>query len=179
MIAIEGYVWCHEHGCIHDDDEDPYGLGTPECDRIDHDPVYMKEQKMSITKPQAKDMADEIMAVRDRLMVLYPDTDEEQQTLLKVRDRITAIVDEMEEPKPKPASKPRVQRRTDSTSTEIGAAIREKRQDLGMSRKDLAEKAGISVVSLRKIELGETKRPHGKTLNAIEGVTGTALPRDK
>ena len=37
---VEGYVYCLEHGGIHDDTTDPYRYGEPDCKRSEHRPVY-------------------------------------------------------------------------------------------------------------------------------------------
>jgi hypothetical protein len=42
---IDGVVYCLDHGCVHDDSTDPYGMGYPECRREEHRPVYWRARK--------------------------------------------------------------------------------------------------------------------------------------
>jgi hypothetical protein len=41
--AVSGYVWCDEHGGIHEDTDDPYNFGRPDCAESDHMPVYVRK----------------------------------------------------------------------------------------------------------------------------------------
>ncbi len=42
LRRIEGYVWCDEHGAVHEDTTDPYGYGEPDCRKVDHRAVYAR-----------------------------------------------------------------------------------------------------------------------------------------
>ena len=42
MVLAEGLVYCHEHGCVHDNSTDPYGYGQQDCSRTEHRYVYWK-----------------------------------------------------------------------------------------------------------------------------------------
>lgn len=120
-----------------------------------------------------KTIADEIMDVRDQLMVKSPETTEEQADLLAIRDRVLAQVDEVgtkqDSPKPRPKAKPKPKQ------TKVGKAIKEARTSAGMSQDDLAEQATVSLVSLRNIESGATQNPQRKTLERLQGVLDTPL----
>lgn len=64
----------------------------------------------------------------------------------------------------------------DKTS-KMGSFIREKREELGLSRNALATAAGISHTELRRIETGERKEPSGSILKAL--ATALNIPEDK
>lgn len=38
-VMIEGWVWCHEHGTVHEDTTDPYDYGEPDCTKEEHRPI--------------------------------------------------------------------------------------------------------------------------------------------
>jgi len=59
----------------------------------------------------------------------------------------------------------------DSLAEALGTAIKVLRTDLGMERKDLAERAGISYSYLASIESG-TRQPSSQVLVAIAGALG-------
>lgn len=42
---IEGCVWCHIHGSIHENTTDPFGTGEPECRESEHRLVYARTRK--------------------------------------------------------------------------------------------------------------------------------------
>lgn len=58
------------------------------------------------------------------------------------------------------------------TTNRLGDFIREKRNELGLSRSALAASAGISHTELRRIETGERKEPSGSNLRAIATALG-------
>lgn len=60
------------------------------------------------------------------------------------------------------------------TIEEIGTAIKERRQVLGLIQPDLAEMAQISINTLYKIERGEAN-PSVKVLNKLAEVLGLEL----
>jgi transcriptional regulator with XRE-family HTH domain len=60
------------------------------------------------------------------------------------------------------------------TIKEIGIAIRERRQVLGVIQPDLAEMAQVSINTLYKIERGEAN-PSVKVLNKLAEVLGMEL----
>jgi hypothetical protein len=45
MQPAEGYVWCHKHGAIHADSTDPYDYGEPDCETVDHRPVFWEAHR--------------------------------------------------------------------------------------------------------------------------------------
>ncbi|WP_302490374.1 helix-turn-helix transcriptional regulator [uncultured Dialister sp.] len=59
----------------------------------------------------------------------------------------------------------------------LGNFIREKREELGLSRNALAVAAGISHTELRRIEAGERKEPSGSTLISLASAMG--IPEEK
>ena len=123
-----------------------------------------------------KDLADDVMKVRDRL---DHDMAEERETLLRVRDRITAMVDEVGETKParKQTSAKRKTKvtKTKSKPSAIGQSIKDAREHQEMTRRGLAKEAGVSELSLRKIEEGETQKPHAETVDKINKALGVTL----
>lgn len=58
------------------------------------------------------------------------------------------------------------------TDNTLGNFIREKRNELGLSRNALATAAGISHTELRRIETGERKEPSGSNLRNIAAALG-------
>lgn len=135
-----------------------------------------------------RDIANDVMEVRDRL-----DPEEmvdERNALLHVRDQIAQLVDQVGEDKPSQSSRKstsakkqtKVSKSTKtskpSTKTAAGQGIKEARLNQEMTRRDLARAAGISELSLRKIEEGQTQRPHEETIKKISKALGmeTASP---
>ena len=45
MVPIEGQVWCHEHGVVHDDTCDPYDYGHPDCKKENHRKIRYRARK--------------------------------------------------------------------------------------------------------------------------------------
>lgn len=50
--------------------------------------------------------------------------------------------------------------------------IREMRYDQGWTQAELAERAGVAVATIKKLESPRVKRPHPHTLKAIADVFG-------
>ena len=132
-------------------------------------------------KEKMKSIADEVMWVRDRLYGSQAtDLSEERDALLRVRDQIASMVDEVDGetktakrvPKKPKSVKPDT---SDPEPTALGQKIRDARDEFGLSRRALAEQAGVNELSLRKIEIGETKRPHSKTVEKISDALGVHL----
>ena len=38
---LPDYVWCDEHGAVHEDSTAPYGSGA-ECERVNHRPLLIR-----------------------------------------------------------------------------------------------------------------------------------------
>jgi len=57
----------------------------------------------------------------------------------------------------------------------VGAKIRELREDKGLSLSELARQAGISKAYLSQIEAGKTTRPSGEALLRIASVLGSSV----
>ena len=47
LVQVEGMVWCHVHGEVHDADTiNPYGMGSEDwCDQREHRPIYWRARK--------------------------------------------------------------------------------------------------------------------------------------
>lgn len=58
----------------------------------------------------------------------------------------------------------------------MGSAVRHYRLRAGLTQEELAERAGLSVRGLRKLECGGTARPHSATVRKLAGVLGVADP---
>lgn len=63
------------------------------------------------------------------------------------------------------------------TAADIGAWVRERRAALGMTRQQLAERAGCSAISIRKIEAGE-RRPSPHLAALLTQILGQPAPHD-
>lgn len=66
---------------------------------------------------------------------------------------------------------------TSTKGIDFGEWITERRTKLGMSRQALADKAGVSYLTLYFIETGQTESPRKSTIDAIKKVLGE-LPKD-
>ena len=42
---VEGFVWCNDHGVVHERTTDPYGYGKPDCRRVEHRLLYWFNRK--------------------------------------------------------------------------------------------------------------------------------------
>lgn len=125
---------------------------------------------MAQTAKEMKDLSDQVLRIRDDLVAKAP---KQASELLEIRDRINSLVDDFEQPKPKNHTKTR--KSTTPIKTELGKKVEGARKNLGWSQDDLAKEARVSVVSLRKIESGETKSPHSGTVKKLENALGIAL----
>lgn len=54
----------------------------------------------------------------------------------------------------------------------FGALLRECRRAVGLSQRDVAERAGVSVAALRDLEQGRTRRPHPRSVSALIAAVG-------
>lgn len=54
----------------------------------------------------------------------------------------------------------------------FGELVRGKRQRLGLSQRELADRAGLSLRAIRNIELGHVQRPHGASLRRLTRAIG-------
>lgn len=123
---------------------------------------------MAQTASEMKELSDQVLRIRDDLVAKAP---KQAGELLEVRDRINDLVDRFEQPKPTNHKKS-----TTPVKTSLGKKISQARNERGMSQSELAETTGISLVSLRKIESGETKRPQGQTKAKLASTLGINLP---
>jgi hypothetical protein len=44
MVKVEGVVYCHVHGSVHDDTTDPYN-SSDRCPKSEHRPVYFRARR--------------------------------------------------------------------------------------------------------------------------------------
>lgn len=125
---------------------------------------------MAQTVKEMKDLSDQVLRIRDDLVAKAP---KQASELLEIRDRINSLVDDFEQPKPD--NTPKTRKSTTPVKTNLSKQIAKARNELNMSQSDLAEAAGVSLVSLRKIESGETKNPHSGTKKKLETTLGVTL----
>lgn len=46
MVRVDGVVWCHTHGEVHDDTTSPYDeVGEDRCTTAEHRPVYFRARR--------------------------------------------------------------------------------------------------------------------------------------
>lgn len=45
MVLEPGWVYCFQHGTVHEDSTDPYDMGEPDCQRSEHRPLYWRAGK--------------------------------------------------------------------------------------------------------------------------------------
>jgi transcriptional regulator with XRE-family HTH domain len=64
------------------------------------------------------------------------------------------------------------QRAAPSIERRLGALLRQRREQLGLTQEWVADAVGISQVSVGKIELGKTKSPRPQTLQRLAEVLG-------
>jgi transcriptional regulator with XRE-family HTH domain len=66
----------------------------------------------------------------------------------------------------------------DSTTTPIGAWLRNTRLSKGLSQVELAERAGVSYITISYIETGRTRSPWLTTVQALERVLGETASKE-
>lgn len=115
-------------------------------------------------------MSDARQRLAQNIMDLRDQTNDEQlrESLLRIRDEFVSLEEEKEEPKAAP--RPKVKKTTTKRPTGLSVRLKSAREAKGMSMKQVAEEADISVLSLSKIEKGETQNPREETLNKIKAV---------
>src|SRR4051794_36042782 len=60
----------------------------------------------------------------------------------------------------------------DTGQNSFGEWLRVHRRAAGMSQRDVAEKAGVSVAAVRDIEQGRTRRPHPRSVRKLAEAVG-------
>jgi DNA-binding SARP family transcriptional activator/tetratricopeptide (TPR) repeat protein/transcriptional regulator with XRE-family HTH domain len=60
---------------------------------------------------------------------------------------------------------------------EFGVLLRAARREAGLSQRQLAERAGVSLAAVRDLEQGRTRRPHPQSVEALAGGLRLAGPR--
>lgn len=109
------------------------------------------------------DIADKIMEARDEIVDI-PQLAGESAALLRIRDRVMELA---REPRPTQPHEP----------SEVGRAVRNCRVGQGLTQRQLADKAGISAMAVRKVESGITQQPQQRTMEALEHALGVSLSR--
>lgn len=107
------------------------------------------------------DIAGKIMEARDEIVDI-PQLSGESEALLRIRDRVMELA---REPRPTQPHEPSL----------IGREVRQARLDQGLTQRQLADKAGISAMAVRKVESGITRQPQSRTMEALERALGTSL----
>jgi DNA-binding SARP family transcriptional activator/DNA-binding XRE family transcriptional regulator len=57
----------------------------------------------------------------------------------------------------------------------LGGLVRDRRQACGLTQRELASRSGLSLGTVRDLEQGRTRRPHGSSLTALAAVLGLSV----